>query len=293
MRFLFYTTTAMIYLQYFIYLRAEHIWEDRHMPSYLGPSAWQLAHLFALIVFNSLTLFMVGIMFLRAVYTLATNVTTIEGWEVERHEQLLRRARVMGGFLDGPDGIRIKIDRHEFPYDIGIWQNIRDGMGTSNIFAWIWPLSFSIRTDGLSFETNGFEEPGQTWPPPDPDRMPRVSHEEAARDAFTYREDLTAAEEIRAFRERQAADMGRQEALKGPQRRKPFRDRFDASTQEPTNDDYLRDDANEMSGEEGWQDSEGNRLKDYGVEEDVEFYDEDDIPIAELLRRREQRKNKR
>ena len=276
----------MVYLQYFIYIRAAKVWEDKHMPSYLGPSAWQLTHLFALIMFNFLTLFMVGVMFLRAVYSLATNVTTIEGWEVERHEQLLRRARVMGGYLDGPDGIRVKITRHEFPYDIGIWQNIRDGMGTSNIVAWFWPFGFSMRTHGLNFETNGFEDPGQTWPPPDPDRMPRLPREELVRDAFVYREDLTAREEVQAFKARQAADIAQREAKNGHLRRKPFHDRFNAKTQEPVGDDYLGDDVDDLSGEEGWQDSGGNRLKDYGVEEDVEFYDEDDIPIAELLRRR-------
>ena len=39
-------------------------------------------------------------------------------------------------------------------------------------------------------------------------------------------------------------------------------------------------------GEESWRNSEGERLKDFGVDEDAEFYDEDDIPLAELLRRR-------
>jgi len=42
-------------------------------------------------------------------------------------------------------------------------------------------------------------------------------------------------------------------------------------------------------GEESWRNSEGERLKDFGVDEDVEFYDEqeDDIPLSELLARRQ------
>ena len=211
---------------------------------------------------------------------IAANVTTIEGWEIERHEQLLRRARVMGGYLDGPDGIRVKIDRHEFPYDIGIWQNMRDNMGTWNVFAWFWPFAAGIKTGGLAFETNGFEDPGQSWPPPDPDRMPRAPRRLSAEHAFTYQhQQLSPEDELHAFRERQAADLAR---------RKPFRNRFDAETDTPLEDDYLNSD-DEHSGEEGWQDSEGNRLEDYGVEEDVEFYDEDDVPLAELIRRRERR----
>ena len=61
------------------------------------------------------------------------NMTTIEEWEIERHETLLRRAKVSGGFLYGPDGIEVRITQQEFPYDIGIWKNIVQGMGTSNV----------------------------------------------------------------------------------------------------------------------------------------------------------------
>ncbi|RMD42623.1 hypothetical protein DV735_g2490, partial [Chaetothyriales sp. CBS 134920] len=225
-------------------------------------------------------------MFLRSVYSMATNVTTIESWEIERHEQLLRRARVLGGYLDGPDGMRVRISRHEFPYDIGIWENIRDSMGTSNILAWFWPLAASMKTDGLAFETNGFEEPGQVWPPPDPDRMPRLARNLDTKDAFVYHEHPDTAAEVEAFKQRQAADLARRERANGVQRRKAFHQRFDSETAQPVDDEYLDDTAADLSGEEGWQDSGGNRLRDYGVEEDIEFYDEDDIPIAELLRRR-------
>jgi palmitoyltransferase len=268
----------MTYLEYFLYLRAAEIWAARDMPAAHGPGVWRLAHLFILIVVNSLTLLLVGIMLFRGIYMIATNVTTIEGWEIDRHEQLLRRARVLGGYLDGPDGIRVRIDRHEFPYDIGIWQNMRDSMGTSNVIAWFWPFSSGIATDGLVFETNGFEEPGQSWPPPDPDRMPRAPRNMNAEHAFTYQHAaLSPEDELRAFRQRQQADIAR---------RKPFPNRFDEETDERLDEDYLDDNG---SGEEGWQDTEGNKLEDYGVDPDVEFYDEDDVPIAELIRRRERR----
>jgi len=42
-------------------------------------------------------------------------------------------------------------------------------------------------------------------------------------------------------------------------------------------------------GEEAWQDSEGDRLKDFGVDEEADFYDEDDLPLTEVLRRRKPR----
>lgn len=76
-------------------------------------------------------LFTLVVLLLRSLWILAGNQTTIEGWEIARHKTLLRRARVLGGYLDGPDGKKIRIQRQEFPYDIGIWQNLKAGMGGS------------------------------------------------------------------------------------------------------------------------------------------------------------------
>jgi palmitoyltransferase len=61
------------------------------------------------------------------------NVTTIENWEIDRHETLLRRARASGGFLDGPDGLRVYLKRQEFPFDIGVWSNFKQAMGSGNV----------------------------------------------------------------------------------------------------------------------------------------------------------------
>ena len=84
-------------------------------------------------------------------------MTTIEGWEIDRHRTLARRARAFGGFLDGPDGTKIRIVKQEFPYDIGIWSNINQGMG-GNLFTWFWPFaSTPSARGGLTFEVNGFE----------------------------------------------------------------------------------------------------------------------------------------
>lgn len=60
-------------------------------------------------------------------------MTSIESWEIERHESLLDRSRVNGGYINAPGGRQIKIVKHEFPYDIGIFQNVAQGMGTRNV----------------------------------------------------------------------------------------------------------------------------------------------------------------
>ena len=61
------------------------------------------------------------------------NTYTIEGWEIERHEALVRRARKQGGFVEAPGGVRVQIMKQEFPYDIGVWKNLKQGMGSGNV----------------------------------------------------------------------------------------------------------------------------------------------------------------
>ena len=70
---------------------------------------------------------------MRVVWCLGANTTTIEGWEIERHNALLRRARALGGYLTGPNGIQVKVVKQEFPYDIGIWRNFVQSMGSKNV----------------------------------------------------------------------------------------------------------------------------------------------------------------
>lgn len=94
----------------------------------------ELAHLFVLLFANSMTLFVLSILLIRTIWSIAQNTTTIEGWEIDRHKTILRRARVLGGFLEGPDGQRVFVRRQEFPYDIGFWGNFKQGLGgTSNV----------------------------------------------------------------------------------------------------------------------------------------------------------------
>ena len=176
-RFLIYTVASMIYLEVLLYKRGEVLWQKRHLPSvcsasefatskanhlclvqYLGPNVIQLIHLFLLVVTNSLVLFMLVILLGRTLWSMSLNTTTIEGWEIERHETLLRRARVMGGYLTGPEGDKIRIEHQEFPWDIGIWKNLCQAMNSRNPLSWLWPFASSPSVEsGMSFEHNGIE----------------------------------------------------------------------------------------------------------------------------------------
>ncbi|KAJ5591945.1 Palmitoyltransferase pfa4 [Penicillium hispanicum] len=283
MRFLFYAVFGMSYLETLLYERAA---------IYLGPSVGQLVHLFLLVVLNTVTLLAILILFLRSIYSLLFNITTIESWEMERHDTLVRRARVLGGYLDGPGGIKVRIKRQEFPYDIGIWSNVKQGMGGSiNIISWFWPFAATPnRNTGWDFEVNGFESPGTTWPPPDPDRIPLPARPPLEDESGLPQVYASAREEVEAFNRRKLADAQRPRPFSGIQRRRRFHDRFQQ------NDNYESDDErgpgpvygdNSDEGEESWRNAEGERLGDFGVDEDVEFYDEDDIPLAALMERRQ------
>lgn len=254
--------------------------------------------LFILAVVNSLTCFMLAVMLIGTIWGLGGNVTTIESWEIARHKKLLRRARVLGGYLDGPDGIRVRIERHEFPYDIGIWANIKEGMGSGNILSWFWPFATTPRSSGLEFELNGFSEPGQSWPPPDPDRIPRLHRAPDPKQAFLYQDaPLSNQEERETFHQRQQADLIRRQGTHGMIKRKSFHDRYATRRHTEQNEANMEDDSTDKeseSGEEGWRSPEGDRLRDYGVDEDAEFYDqeEENVPLSELIRRRHEERSR-
>ena len=93
----------------------------------------QLGHLLLLGVANSIALFALSILLIRTLWCLGGNMTSIESWEIDRHESVLERSRANGGYVSAPGGRQIKVVRHEYPYDIGIWQNIAHGMGSSNV----------------------------------------------------------------------------------------------------------------------------------------------------------------
>ncbi|KAL2818081.1 DHHC palmitoyltransferase-domain-containing protein [Aspergillus granulosus] len=306
-RFLFYAVVGMSYLETLLFERASMIWKSRNLPSvsvlprflmladlrhvqYMGPSVGQMGHLFVLLVTNSLTVFALFLLLLRTLWSLGTNTTTIESWEIERHATLVRRARHFGGFLPGPGGIDVQITKQEFPYDIGIWSNIKAGMGGSaNVLSWFWPLARTPdRSTGLEYEENGFEDPGVSWPPPDPDRIPLPSRNQGNSAAFAS--GASANFEVEAFNRRKAEDLKRQGNFIDVQRRRPFHVRFDESLSVSSNEEENYSDNGSVDGEESWKNSEGERLRDFGVDEEAEFYDEEDIPLAILMQQRAQRR---
>jgi palmitoyltransferase len=100
-------------------------------------------------------------------------------------------------------------------------------------------------------------------------------------------------EQIDAFNRRKTEDMKRFTANFGLHRRKPFHDRYQRDEFAPNESDEseLQSGNDSDEGEESWRNAEGERLRDFGVDEEAEFYDEEDIPLGVLLQRRRQQQS--
>jgi len=263
----------MSILEYHLYQRALYIWDNRNLPAYLGPPVWGMAHLLVLISVNSITLFALTVLFVGATHGLAINTSMIEHWEIERHEALIDRSRKLGGYIYANNGKRVRVQHQEYPYDVGIWKNLVQGMGTRNVLIWLLPFGGapSVKT-ATDWEVNGFEDVGMLWPPLDPEKLPRAARRI---DESGLRDYDTPEEEMEAFRRRQQDDFVRRgwgedgaHDSNGDPKRYGFED------EELT--------GHEWNFDENWTNAEGDRLADFGVDEE----DDDDIPLGELLRRR-------
>jgi len=179
----------------------------------------------------------------------------------------------------------VRVKRQEFPYDIGVWRNLVQAFGTKNVLLWVLPFGGAPGVESAgSWEENGFEDEGTVWPPPDPDKMPRARRRD---EVGEEREYGTVEEEKEAFRRRQQVDYKRwvkREFLDG--------ENGEGEGEESGEDEYQSEYEEGIDGEPGWTNSDGDRLRDYGVDEEAEVVaDDDDIPLGELLRRRKARVN--
>ena len=108
------------------------------------------------------------------------------------------------------------------------------------------------------------------------------------------------------FRRRQQADLMRYTDIDGDYvvRRRPFHERLEGTVESQNDNDVAIEtdddqtdseealpeaatEAHSDDGEEAWRNKEGERLADFGVDEIADFYDEDDLPLADLLRKRQ------
>lgn len=314
LRFLFYTVFAMSYFSSLLYQRVVYFWNNSNK-SWVGqdePPLWALVWLLLVCVITAVTLFILTVLFVTSAHSLALNTTMVETWEIQRHEALVKRAKRNGGFVSTPGGGDLYIRAQEFPYDVGIWANICQGMGSSNPLMWVLPWAGGPDNDTIwEFKTNGFEEPGEHWPPPDPDKIPQPKWQRrrdslegggfALGKSAQYGDDRVVTD----FKRRQEADYAKKN-LRGVAASAPSNANLKGSY-EWLEMDESTDEGSDLEHEKtkkeleaydgatesryGWRNGEGERLADYGVDEDAERMEvgdeeEEDLPLSELIRRR-------
>ncbi|OTA97088.1 hypothetical protein M434DRAFT_66326 [Hypoxylon sp. CO27-5] len=323
LRFLVYTNLSLWTLLYFLSQRFLALWDSRHLPAYLGPTLSQLALLTVLTFAAGVTSLVLGILLATTLKGWIFNTTMIENWEIERHEAALERRyasssssddgswwasgeRAPGGDTSAP---HLSIEPVEFPYDIGIFANMAAAMGTRNPLLWFLPFAgvgtgtgtgTGKKTTGWEYEENGLNDREGLWPPADPDKV---------RHARLWRQRKREADRAleQARRERSLNPEGEREAFRWRQEhdflsRGLGQSRILGELEElPPEyyDDY-------ESGKSGWVNADGEHLGDYGVDEDAEFdeppveqhmhqeeftqgVEDEDVPLAELIRRRKVR----
>lgn len=296
LRFLVWTNITLWTLGSLVWQRFRALWAERLLPAYLGPSLPALIALSIVALVCFFTSLALGIMLATTVKTWLFNRTMIEGWEQDRHEVIVDRAGRDFWDMTGPDGEKIRFERTEFPYDIGFYANMSQAMGSRNPLLWFFPFAGGPKVGpngqgvGWEWEENGFNHSEGMWPPPDPDKIRSASRAwpAAKRDyAEELRElDLSPDEQKAAFRQRQEHDIRRRNKLMAELEEV---DDYEIIDDEEHYDD---DDAGReigYDGTPGWMNSDGERLRDYGVDEDDDDDDmaeDDDVPLAEIIRRR-------
>ncbi|KAK4202502.1 putative palmitoyltransferase PFA4 [Triangularia verruculosa] len=320
LRFLLYTNIALLYLSNLLYTRLRYIWSDRHLPSYLGPSLFSLISITLLCLANFGTFFALFILLVTTLKSWVMNTTLIEMWELDRHNSLISKFSSSSSSHDDywtDDFDPASLSRIEFPYDLGFFKNMAQAMGTANPLRWFLPIGgggpklADQKRGGLGWEydENGFNDWEGMWPPPDLEKERRAKQggwayskkqqqqeeeQERADDYYYGGNGFGGGENIKAaFARRQQEDFARRQRGAGLQQ---LGSRSGIAGELEEDEDEL-----EWTGEKQqsrWRNSEGDRLWDYGVDEDEDDdyitkeeavavdEEDDDVPLAELIRRR-------
>jgi palmitoyltransferase len=303
MRFLIYTNLSLWTLAYFLCQRAHAVWADRHLPAYLGPSLPALIQLVFVGLVCTGTMLALGILLFTTVKAWVFNTTMIEGWQLERHEAVLSRYH-RDEFWPGDPDECLKLERVEFPYEIGFFENMAQAMGTRNVLLWFLPLAGGpvVGGDGKGvgweWEENDFNPRAGMWPPPDPEKVQRAkagwpgaaSRMGFQSQSFSSWEYGSPEEAKAAFQRRQEEDVRRRQTQRSHiiAELEEIDEPYDVEFEGHDYDFYEEG----IDGQPGWTNSDGDRLRDYGVDEEAEKEDlipideDDDVPLGELIRRR-------
>lgn len=319
LRFVVFANVSLWNLGILLCHRFYALWDQRNLPAYLGPTLPQLILLTMLGLVCSATTLLLGIMLYNTMQSWLFNTTMIESWEMDRHEAVVERYRstaVDGTFWeDGEEDDEEDEDededgaygnsyneydennekndentppsrlppnmRIEFPYDLGFFENMAQAMGTRNMLLWLFPFDcggpkVAPGGTGLGWDwpENGFNERYGMWPPTDPERQRPAAwaseNSGSPEDSLAWQTN-SPEEDKAAFQARQAADFRRRRLY----------------VQEDHEEEGGIDEFEQgMDGKPGWTNADGDRLRDYGVDEEADEDGDEDVPLGELLRRK-------
>ncbi|KAG6014012.1 hypothetical protein E4U54_005982 [Claviceps lovelessii] len=284
----FFSNLSLWMLANLLWQRLSALWEARHLPAFLGPTLPALVGLTLSALTCLIASLALGIMLITTTKNWLFNCTMIEGWQLERHEAIVERGGRDWWNLHDLDGQKVRMEKVEFPYDLGIFTNMSQAMGTSNFILWLLPfypgpkVGRNGKGNGWEWEENGFNRKKGMWPPLDPEKV-RTTNQKwpaARRDFAAELRDVEATMEYhkRMLREREERDVNHADQIILAEFGKVNK--------------YTHGKLSKFENPTGWRNTEGETLQDYGVDEDAEGYvseaslEEDDFPISELIRRR-------
>ena len=119
--------------------------------------------------------------------------------------------------------------------------------------------------------------------------MVRSVHQASRDSAFTHdNEPISDQARLSMFAQRQQQDLKRFNHNHSDWERRPISlqeggvNRRQLQSMNPTSTGFTTMDNNTGV----WRNVEGDRLDDFGVDEDAELYDDDEVPLSELIRRK-------
>ncbi|KAF9131721.1 Palmitoyltransferase [Mortierella sp. 14UC] len=121
--------------------------ETRYMYRDDGPTKWQVVFLAVNILVDGGVLLAVGILCIYHLWSLMSNTSTIEAWEQEKVDAMVKKG---------------KLRKAKFPYDVGCLRNYRQVLG-DDILLWLWPQP--MQGSGTEFEVTDDKDAATVWPP--------------------------------------------------------------------------------------------------------------------------------
>ncbi|KAF8945332.1 Palmitoyltransferase [Haplosporangium gracile] len=121
--------------------------ENRYMYREDGPTKAQIVFLAVNIIVDGGVLVAVGILCIYHLWCLMSNTSTIEVWEQEKVEAMVKKG---------------KLRKAKFPYDVGYLRNYRQILGES-VWFWLWPQP--MQGSGTEFAVTDDKDAATVWPP--------------------------------------------------------------------------------------------------------------------------------